>query len=72
VAADPLGRVRRAAARKRRADAEYKAALLEGLDELEEAGVRDPFAQLADAAERSRQILRQQIVRWLDKAEDDT
>lgn len=59
-----LARVKRAAARKRRADKEYRSALEDARDLLELDGARDVYAQLAAAAGMSRQAVRQQLERW--------
>src|SRR5262249_26299481 len=60
--ADALERVRKATAAKRRADEEYRAALLAARDQLE--GAPDAWARTAAAADTSRQAMRQQVWRW--------
>ena len=60
---DPLARVRRVAKARARADAEYRAAVVAAVDELEAAGHRSAFATVADAAGTSRQAVRQLVER---------
>ena len=58
-----LGDVSRAAAGRARADERYRAAILGAVEELERAGVRDPFARVAKAAGVSRQAVRELVER---------
>jgi hypothetical protein len=60
---DRLREVRRAAAARRRAELAYTAALVAAVEALEQAGVRDAFAQVAEAAGVSRQAVRQLVAR---------
>lgn len=60
---DPLREVRRAAAGRRRAELGYATAIVAAVDELEAAGARDAFAQVATAAGISRQAVRQLVAR---------
>lgn len=58
-----LSRVSRAAGAKRRAELEYRAALVAAVDELEAAGYRDAYARVADAAGVARQNVRLMVSR---------
>jgi hypothetical protein len=60
-----LARVRRAAAARRRAEEAYRQAVVDAIAELEAAGVRDAYAQVAHAAGVSRQAVRQLMQRTL-------
>lgn len=60
---DPLARVTRAAADKRRAGVEYRAALVAAVVSLEAAGRRDAFAEVGRAAGVARQVVRSVVSR---------
>jgi hypothetical protein len=57
-----LSQLRRAADTKRRAEERYRAALFAAVDELEKAGARDAYAQVAHAAGVSRQTVRELVL----------
>lgn len=58
-----LGRVKRAVIAKRRADEEYRSALVAAVAALEAAGFPDPFARVAASAGISRQAVRELVTR---------
>lgn len=58
-----LAKVRRAAASRQRADEAYRSAILAAVHVLEQAGARDPYAQVAAAAGISKQAVRQLVAR---------
>lgn len=63
TAAQVLGDVKRAAGDVRAARDVYRAAVVAAVAELEQAGVRDPFARVAQAAGVSRQVVRVLVYR---------
>lgn len=58
---DELAALRRAAARRRRADQEYGAALVAAYNALAASGDTRPFARIADAAGIARQTARKVV-----------
>ena len=63
AAAQVLGAVTRRARSVRVARDAYRLALVRAVDELEQAGCRDPFAQVATAAGVSKQAVRELVGR---------